>query len=116
LLCGADGYVYEHETGFSYDGAVPFLEGGPIELGEGDVVFGAEWLVPDDKTAGDVTATFKVKFTPDDAEVAFGPYTLTSRTDVRFEARQVKVRFTGANPTDWRIGAPRLEVIAGGKR
>jgi hypothetical protein len=116
LLCGADGYVYEHETGFSYDGAVPFLEGGPLELGEGDTVFGAEWLLPDDMTAGDVTATFKVKFVSDDTESVFGPYTLSSRTDVRFEGRQVKVRFTGANLTDWRIGVPRLDVIPGGKR
>ena len=38
------------------------------------------------------------------------------RTDVRFEARQVKVRFDGANLADWRVGTPRLDVIAGGER
>jgi len=74
------------------------------------------WLIPDDRTLGDVTATFKTKFMPDDAEVVAGPYTLSARTDVRFTARQVKVRFTGAANDDWRVGEPRLDVIGGGER
>ncbi len=116
LLLDASGNVYDHEVGFDYGGAVPFLEGGPLELGNGDNVLSAQWLIPDDKTVGDVTATFKIKFEPDDTEAVVGPYTLSMRTDVRFEARQVKIRFDGANLADWRVGTPRLDVIAGGER
>ena len=65
----ADGYVYEHEVGFAYGGAMPYLESGP----SGDQVQYARRLVPDDLTAGDVKATFFVKFEPDDCEASFGP-------------------------------------------
>jgi hypothetical protein len=116
LLCDALGNVYDHEVGFDYGGAMPFLEGGPFELGNGDDVVSAQWLIPDDKTVGDVTATFIVRFEPDDTDTAFGPYTLSERTDVRFEGRQVNLRFDGAALADWRIGVPRLDVIAGGER
>ena len=85
-------------------------------MGQGDSVFYASQLVPDDKTVGDVSATFFVKFYPDDAEASFGPYSLTSRTDVRFGGRLMRVRFDGATTNDWRIGVPRLDVTQGGGR
>lgn len=116
LMMTTDGYAYEHEVGFSYDSVSPYLESGPFQIGNGDVVAHALQLIPDDITAGDVTATFKVKFYPDASETSFGPYTLTSKTDVRFTARQAKVRYTGATLSDWRVGVPRLEVVGGGKR
>lgn len=116
LKCGSDGYVYEHEVGNSYGGSTPYLEGGPFMMGEGDSVFYASQLVPDDKTVGDVSATFFVKFYPDDAETSYGPYSLTSRTDIRFGGRLMRVRFDGAVATDWRIGVPRLDVTQGGGR
>lgn len=116
LLTGSDGFTYEHEVGFAYDSVSPYLESGPFELGNGDNVMYATSLIPDDKAVGDVTATFKVKFFPDGAETSFGPYTVTSNTDVRFGGRQAKVRYTGARMTDWRVGASRLDLTAGGGR
>jgi hypothetical protein len=116
LLLGSDGYVYEHEVGFDYSGSVPYLEGGPIEPGNGDQVTYATQLIPDEKTAGDVTATFKTKFYPNGAETNFGPYSLSSPTDVRFGGRQIKIRYTGSHLADWRVGVPRLDVTLGGKR
>jgi hypothetical protein len=117
LECGSDGYVYDHEYGFSYTGASsPYLETGPIELGNGDNVMYATRLFPDDKTVGDVSATFKVKFEPDASETSFGPYTLSQETDVRFGGRTTKVRYTGVTASDWRVGVPRLELVQGGKR
>jgi hypothetical protein len=111
-----DGTVYEHEVGFNYGGAMPYLESGPFELGNGDQVQYARRLVPDDLTAGDVKATFFVKFEPDDSETSFGPYALTKLTDVRFAGRQMRVRYDGVNLDSWRVGAPRLDVVAGGLR
>lgn len=116
LLMGNDGFAYEHEVGFNYDSASPYIESGPIELGNGDNVTYATALIPDDKAVGDVTATFKVRFYPDGSETAFGPYTVLSNTDVRFCGRQAKVRYTGARLTDWRVGNARLDLTAGGQR
>jgi hypothetical protein len=95
---------------------MPWLEGGPVELGEGDNVLYATQIIPDDKTLGDVTISFKTKFYPDDAETVFGPYTLASRTDVRFSGRQFRIRFDGVRNDDWRIGEPRVDAVQGGLR
>lgn len=129
-LCGVDrgvfaypiqidtnGATYEHEVGFDYSGDTPFAEGGPLELGTGDSVMHVTGLVPDEKTQGQVTTTFKTKFYPAAPESVFGPYAASGPpTNVRFCGRQVKVRYAGAVLADWRVGAPRLDVKAGGLR
>lgn len=110
------GLVYDHEVGFSYGGLMPYAEGGPIRLGNADNVMHVLQVYPDDLTVGDVTVTFFAKNNPDDVWTQFGPYTLTSQTDVRFCARQIKVRFTGSNLASWRVGTPQIEVAKGGER
>jgi hypothetical protein len=129
-LCGADktagfqypimvdstGTIYDHEVGYAYGSDTPYAETGPITLGAGDRVMNIMGLYPDDVTVGDVTATFMGKNNPDDAYTSYGPYTLTSQTDVLFSARQLKVRFDGARFTDWRVGVPALEVTPGSGR
>ncbi|MGH6828660.1 MAG: hypothetical protein ACREFW_07095 [Rhizomicrobium sp.] len=117
MRVGNDGTVYEHDVGHAYPGsAMPFLESGPVELGNGDQIQYARKLIPDDITAGDVEATFFVKFEPDDIETGFGPYTVSKLTDVRFAGRQLRVRYDGVNLDAWRIGVPRLDLVAGGLR
>lgn len=116
LLMGNDGFTYEHEVGFGRDSVSPYIESGPFELGNGDNVMYATALIPDDKAVGDVNATFKTKFYPDGAEMAYGPYTVTSNTDVRFSGRQAKVRYIEGRLTDWRVGNARLDLTQGGKR
>lgn len=116
IAVSSDGYVYDHETGFEYDGAIPFLEGGPVELGEGDNVYYITGLIPDEKTLGDVSLTLKPKFEPEDVALSYGPYSLASKTDLRLAGRQVNVRFDGVEAVSWRIGVPRLIVEGGGTR
>lgn len=117
LKVSTDGYVYEHEVGFMYDALTPYIESGPFEIGNGDNVAYALKLIPDEKTQGDVTATFKTRFYPNETETTYGPYSLASSpVDVRFCGRQGKVRYTGAALADWRVGNPRLEIRAGGRR
>lgn len=41
---------------------------------------------------------------------------LTKLIDVRFGGRQIRVRYDGVNLDGWRIGAPRLDIVAGGLR
>jgi hypothetical protein len=112
----SDGYVYEHEVGFSYDNATIFAESGPIEIGQGDRMMVARSLIPDEQTQGDVTATFKTRFYPNGTESSHGPYSMANPTSVRFQGRQVSMRVTGNVATDWRVGTMRLDVVPGSAR
>ncbi len=112
---GADGVAYNHEIGTSFDGASAFAESGPIQIGAGDNVMAITSLIPDEKTQGDVTATFKTRFYPNDTERAYGPYSMAAPSDVRFTGRQVAMTVTGGG-NSWRWGVPRLEAKARGLR
>ncbi len=115
-LVTSDGYIYEHEVGFDYDSETVFAETGPVEIGNGDRLMVARELIGDEKTLGDVTATFKTRLYPNASESSHGPYTLSTPTSVRFQGRQVSMRVTSAKATDWRVGTMRLDVVAGSKR
>lgn len=110
------GVAYNHETGYDWGGAQPYAESGPIEAGAGEQVIAAVELIPDEKTQGDVTATFKTKFHPNDVEREYGPYSMANPTSVRFSGRQIAMRVTSANPTSWRWGVPRIDLRLGGRR
>ena len=112
----ADGYIYEHEVGFDYDSATIYCESGPLQIGSGDRLVVAQSLIPDEKTQGDVTATFKTRNYPNASESTHGPFTMTNPTSVRFQGREVSMRITGNVATDWRAGTMRLEVVEGSRR
>lgn len=117
LMVDANGVIYEHEVAHVYtDGLMPYAEGGPIQLGQGDRVMRASALIPDEETLGEVEASFKVRLQPNSAEFVAGPYGLSAKTDVRFTGRQVAIRYEGVAGTDWRVGSFRLDVTPGGKR
>lgn len=116
LMVSSDGYIYEHEVGYNYDGATPYAETGPIEIGNGDVVMAVTRVLPDEQTLGEVVVSFKTRMYPTSDETTYGPYTAAQPTDVRFSARQVKVRYTGAILGDWRVGVNRLDALASGQR
>jgi hypothetical protein len=73
-------------------------------------------LIPDEQTQGDVSATFKTRFYPNDTEYTHGPYSMATPTSVRFQGRQVRMRIDSARLTDWRMGVPRLEARPMGRR
>jgi hypothetical protein len=112
----SDKKIYEHEVGLEYDNLTPFAESGPFRIGTGDQVMAVTEMLPDEKTQGDVNATFKTRFYPNDTERSYGPYTMSNPTSVRFTGRQVRMRVEGVNYSDWRVGINRLDVIAGGRR
>lgn len=111
-----DGDAYNHDTGLNYEGADVFAESGPISLGAGDNVMSATMLIPDENTQGDVSATFKTRFHPNDDERSYGPYTMANPTSVRFTGRQVRMRVQGERLAGWRVGVMRLEAAPGGRR
>jgi hypothetical protein len=116
ILVSSDGYVYEHEVGNNYDSQTLFAESGPIELGVGDRVMTLTGLVPDEKTAGDVRASFSTKFYPNATKYTHGPYTLSSPTSVRLTGRQIAVKIEAVALTDWRVGVIRFDGKPGSFR
>jgi len=110
------GHAYNHEQGWSHGGEEPFVESGPISLGEGDAVMKVTEIVPDELNQGEVTLTFKTRFYPNDVERTYGPYIVDNPTGARFTGRQVRMRITGQELVNWRSGRMRLNVVAGGRR
>lgn len=116
FLFATDGTAYTHETGYDYGEDTPYAETGPIMLGAGDRLMSVVSLYPDEQTEGDVQATFKTRNYPNGPETSHGPFSLDDPTDVRFTGRQVRMRVTGNNATDWRVGINRLDVRQRGTR
>lgn len=113
LMVDATGLLYEHETGWSYDGAQPYLEAGPQEIANGDYLAEIMRIIPDEKTAGDVNATLYGRMWPNGDETTLGTYSLASPTDLLVQTRELRVRYTGLVLTDFRIGNFRLETQRG---
>ena len=116
LMVSSDGYIYEHEVGFSYDGASLFAESGPVQIGNGDNVMSVRQVVPDETSLGDAVVSFTSRFYPTGDEYSFGPYSAANPTSVRFSGRQVNVKVTGATLSDWRVGVMRLDAVPMGRR
>ena len=116
LMVSADSYIYEHEVGFAYDSVAPFVESGPVEIQPGENIMNVRQLIPDEQTLGEVVVSFKTRMYPTATETTYGPYSASEPTSVRFSARQVKIRYTGAVLGDWRVGLNRLDVTPAGKR
>jgi hypothetical protein len=118
LCVGSDGKVYEHELGYSYEGAEPFARSGPIQIGNGDRRMHVLGVIPDENTIGNVSVSFRTREYPNGSETTIGEATLNSsgKADVRFSARQAELVVTGDASAAWRWGEPRLKVAAGGKR
>jgi hypothetical protein len=116
IMIGTDGYIYDHEVGLNYSGALPYAETGPFQIGNGDQILYINEMIPDERNQGSVSATFKTRYYPTSAETSYGPYSLTQPTSVRFNGRQIKMRVTTTTPSDWRVGTQRLNAIPGGRR
>lgn len=116
VLMTNDGKIYQHETDENRGSEVPYVESGPIEVANGEQFLDMQTLVPDEKTLGDTSASFYVTDFPTASETLYGPFTLAQPTDVRFQARQMRVRFQEVRQTSWRIGIPRLGWVPGDRR
>jgi hypothetical protein len=116
LMASPDGYIYRHEIGYLYDGAVPYAETGPIEIGDGDNRYMVRRVFPDERTKGDVNLSFRLRNYPNGPEYSFGPYSIDAPTSVRFSGRQMVMRVDAATNSDWRFGIPRLDIAQGGTR
>jgi hypothetical protein len=116
MMVSVDGYVYEHEVGFDYDGGSVFAESGPVQLGNGDNVMSVRQVVPDEDNLGNAVVSFTSRLYPTGAQSSFGPYPAANPTSVRFSGRQVNMKVTGDTLADWRVGVMRLDAVPMGKR
>ena len=117
IYCAPDGALYDHERhGFTHGGDYPFVESAPISLANGDQVMRLTKLIPDENTRGHVDLTFKTRFHPNDTEREYGPYDTANPTSIRLTGRQVRMRITATDSTDWRVGIMRVDATPGGKR
>ena len=85
-------------------------------IASGDQIASVVEMIPDEKTQGDVSATFKTRFYPNDTEREYGPYSMSSPTSLRFTGRQLRMRVEGERLANWRIGINRLDIVLGGRR
>lgn len=138
-----DGYVYFHELG-EHDGSVnppvgiaAYIESGPIEIGQGDQ-FGFAWrLIPDlsyrnSEDLGDTVvymilkgsdypgsdwATDQTKSNAVVREVILPIERFTDQTYFRLRARSLTLRVESSGThVAWRLGVPRIDVRADGRR
>lgn len=116
LFVSTDGYIYDHEVGYTYDSVAPYAQSGPIELGNGDNVMAVRSVIPDEQTLGEVLISFTARLYPTSAETSYGPFSAKAPTDTRFSGRSVKMKVTGNVLDDWRVGVMRLEATSAGKR
>jgi len=116
LFIDDTGVLYEHEIGYNYSSSTPYAETGPILIGAGENIMNVVELIPDEKTQGDVSATFKTRFYPNGTESEYGPFEMSNPTSVRFQGRQIRMRVEGVVADDWRVGIMRLDARQGGRR
>ncbi len=113
VMVSPDGHVFNHETGWDYEDAVPFAETGPMRIGNGDRRMEVQRIVPDERSDGDFEVTFYTRDFPTDTDATQGPYTfLDPREDVMFQAGRIRVRydFTGEGAV---VGDFMLDLIPG---
>lgn len=116
MMADASGSAYEHENGYNHGSDTPYAETGPVMIGTGDRNMVVTDLIPDEEVQGEVTATFKTRFFPNGTEYSYGPFNMSTPTNVRFQGKQVRMRVEGNSNENWRVGIMRLEAKEGSKR
>ena len=116
IMVAPNGYVFEHEDGLNWNGALPYATSAPLEIGDGDTVARVQGLIPDEATLGQVQASIVGRLYPDGVPTTYGPFNPAAKTDFRLTARQIEVTYAATGANDFRVGKPRLVVMAGGKR
>lgn len=125
FAAGADGNLYQHETGFTNNGASRvgqvFAQSAPIELGNGDQIMSVVQMIPDGcpNVPTCTQVSFDLQFTPQGPSTAKGPYFFSRAdgyADARFTARQVRLKVEATQDAPFRFGTLRLEGRLGGRR
>lgn len=124
VAAGADRHLYQHETGWTDAGLARtgqvYAETGAIDVPRGGAttvdVLGAQM----DSGAGYASTQARAysRFTADGPEYAEGPFAARDDgwMDMRFSARDFRLRIEATQDRDWSIGEMRLDLAKGGQR
>lgn len=122
MMVAKDGKLYDHEVGGAQRGdSVAFIESGPLEVANGEMLWAIANVLPDAKFRGDVNMRLSVRNHADEiAPIHFRDFVLTNPTSTTgIQGRDIRMRLSDArvNP-DWVIGDFRIEtpVIRGPRR
>jgi len=120
-----DGYLYNHETGTSANGAAmnSYIEGSPREISaEGETLYMVDQVIPDVTMTSNTSLSLYMntrKF-PNATEVTKGPFTITSSTEkvsTRAKGRQISMKFQSTGTDDaWTLGDFRVNSRKDGLR
>ena len=120
-----DGYLYNHETGTSANGAAmnSYIEGSPREISaEGETLYMVDQVVPDVNMSANTSLSLymNTRKYPNATETVKGPFTITSTTDkvsTRAKGRQIALKFQSTGTTDeWTLGDFRINSRKDGLR
>ena len=123
LASGIDNIIYQHETGWTNNGATRvgtvWAETSLLDFGsQGKIVDVNQAMVPIDTEYGSnaYSISFFSRFAGDQAEVTYGPYTPRSNgyTDTRAQGRDLRLRVSATSDAYWSVGPVRLDVVAAG--
>jgi hypothetical protein len=112
--------VFDHERGTTRVGT-PYIESGPLELGDGERIYQVSKLIPDEATLagqelGSTQLYLKHRLYPTGSETTAGPFTMANPTSARVTARQVRLRVEELVAGDWRVGIMRALIKPSGRR
>ena len=120
-----NGYLYNHETGTSADGAAmnSYIEGSPREISQdGETLYMVDQVVPDVTMSATTSLSLymNTRKYPNSTETVKGPFTITSSTDkvsTRAKGRQIALKFQSTGTTDeWTLGDFRVNSRQDGLR
>jgi hypothetical protein len=114
-----DGAITEQEVkNGTYGGLLPYIQSGPIELGDGDRVYRLQRIVPDHVAAGSFTIMLRKRMYPmaDFSNSTVYSVVGSSPVSIRDTARQVQIRVSGSLDPNWRLGMLRFGVRPQGRR
>ena len=120
-----DGYLYNHETGTSADGAAmnSYIEGSPREITQnGEELYMVDKVVPDVNMSSSTNLFLymNTRKYPNSPETVKGPFTITSSTgkvSTRAKGRQISLKFQSTGTTDdWTLGDFRVNSRQDGLR
>ena len=138
-IAAEDGYLYNHETGYSDDGSIMTsrIESSPIDMGDGDQFTFIKRLIPDFTFNGSTTSSPTVNVTLQSNNFPAGSYLqseiskvdrnavsttvpfeqYTNKADVRLRGRAFSIKVDcSALGVRWRLGSPRVDIRQDGRR
>jgi len=123
LMAGADDIIYKHEFGVNDVAAAmgEFIEGSPIELGDGIRLMDVAAIIPDFKNlVGIVELTVLTREYPQSPEVQTEIFPVSSTTEQanpRTSGRQLALRAgSSVVGTNWRWGKTRIALELAGSQ